>query len=321
MWSCPATPSPVMTGDRRDKAVDKLKEPLELRENGKVPFLTVAAWEPEGAQAVFSTRMGGVSKGEYAWMNMGFSTRDNPEFVRENRRAFWSATGVAPGSVAQAWQVHGDRVAVCYTAGNYRETDGLVTARSGVVLVGTFADCVPIYLFDPVARVVALAHAGWRGTLSAIAARAVEAMVTCGAKASQCMAVIGPAIGACCYLVDERVMTPFAEAFPTWTDLTRPDGGGGFFLDLKGINLRHLVNAGLSPSRVRVSGWCTACHPLVFFSHRRDSGRTGRMVGALWLTGVQEDSCRRLEKSERTEGRAPDAEGQKHTPGDQAPGR
>lgn len=276
-----------MTGGRPflgRKVVDKLEEPLRLRETDKVPYLSIVNWEDLGAKAVFSTRMGGVSQGEYAWLNLGLSTCDNPQWVQENRRVFWEALGVRRQDIAQTRQVHGSRVVLCETSGLYPETDGLVTSKPGVVLVGTFADCVPIYLFDPVASVVGLVHAGWRGSLSGVVLEALKLMVEAGAETSRCLVVVGPSIGQCCYGVDDTVIAPFRRDYPLWDDLVRTGDDGRYHLDLKEMNRRHLARAGVLLSRISVSGWCTSCNGVLFFSHRRDKGVTGRMVGAIWLT-------------------------------------
>lgn len=228
-------------------------------------------------------RHGGVSRGPYASLNMSVSTGDARENVRANRRAAFRALERDPLSLADAWQVHSAEVVVADEplgeAPPPPQADALVTHRPEVTLFMRFADCVPVLLFDPERRVVGLAHAGWKGTLSRVAAAAVKVMTErYGSRPSRIVAGIGPSIGPCHYAVGPEVVARVREAFPgAGDDLLRPMNGG-CHLDLWATNARVLREAGVE--QIEVSGLCTGCRPDEFFSHRAERGRTGRF-GAL----------------------------------------
>ena len=160
---------------------------IEHNKNGLV-YLTADGFEAAGGVAHgFSTRLGGVSEGIYATLNLGMNRGDAPDRVRENYRRFCAAIGADMGNIVCASQVHGDTVRTVTAADlgigldepEPWQADGLVTDIPGVTLAVYSADCLPILLYDPVRRVVGAVHAGWRGTALGIAAKAVERMVDC----------------------------------------------------------------------------------------------------------------------------------------------
>lgn len=245
---------------------------------------------------VFTGRHGGASGGPFATLNLAFHVGDEEAAVRRNRETVYRHLNLQPGDVVIAAQVHGAAVAVvdqrhagvgALAPPELPDVDALITATPGLVLGGLFADCVPVYLYDPVRKVVGLVHAGWRGTAAGITARAVDVMVrTFGTRPEDCLAVMGPAVGPCCYRVGDDV----AEAFrPLWEAKGEPplsgDGAGRWRLDLLLANRRWLVSAGLREARIVSSGLCTACRTALFFSHRRSGGRTGRCGAFVWLAG------------------------------------
>jgi polyphenol oxidase len=227
----------------------------------------------EGAPALyrvaFSTRLGGVSEGDFASLNLGIFTEDEPDRVVENRRRLCAAVGADPERTTMAWQVHGGRVTEAdgrgiVTPGTvFERCDGLWTGRPGYPLALLTADCLPIALAraDGEPRLGVL-HVGWRGLLAGIVEAGVEAVD--GARVA---AAIGPGIGPCCYEVDEEVAEPFRERFGSEVLV---EGR----LDLPGAAEAALTGAGVEEIE-RVTH-CTACEPDLFFSHRRDGGRTGR---------------------------------------------
>ncbi|MBC7105215.1 MAG: peptidoglycan editing factor PgeF [Firmicutes bacterium] len=273
------------------------------------PFLT-------GVGAVFTGRHGGVSRGPFATLNLAFHVGDDEAAVRRNRETVYRHLNLRPGDVVVAEQVHGAAVAVVDRrhAGSgalgppeLPGVDALLTAVPGLVLGGLFADCVPVYLYDPVRKVVGLVHAGWRGTAAGVAARAVAVMErTFGTRPGDCLAVMGPAVGPCCYRVGDdvaRALRPLCggEGPPfLWpAGEGRPShaaggprgpgegvpGAGRWRLDLWLANRRWLVSAGLREEHIAASGLCTACRTDLFFSHRREGGRTGRCGAFIWLPG------------------------------------
>jgi YfiH family protein len=156
------------------------------------------------------------------------------------------------------------------------EADAVVSVTPGVAACVSVADCVPVLLADPVGGAVAAIHAGWRGTAARAAAEGVRALAREGAEPGRLVAAVGPSIGPCCYEVSPELADRFGrEIGPEAVAL----GGGAPRLDLWRANVRVLLDAGLAAERIEVVGRCTACERELFFSHRRDAGRTGRQVG------------------------------------------
>ncbi len=220
----------------------------------------------------FTTRPGGVSPAPWDSLNLGGAVGDAAERVAENWRRLESATGLG---FARVRQVHGARVvradAPCAPA---EEADAVVSLRPGVAACVSVADCVPVLIADPESGAVAAAHCGWRGTLARAAAEGVRALAReAGAPPDRLLAAIGPSIGPCCYEVSADLAERFrAELGP----VVRGDGAPR--LDLWAANRRVLEEAGLRPERIDVLGRCSACERDLFFSHRRDAGRTGRQM-------------------------------------------
>ncbi len=165
--------------------------------------------------------------------------------------------------------------------------DAIVTNQPGVLVAVGTADCVPILLLDPVRRVSAAVHAGWRGTLGGIVPKTVGVMQNrFGCSLRSIRAAIGPSIGVCCYEVDGPVLAPLKRSFPYWADVVEDVKGTKAHLDLRGFNRRQLEETGVSPDRIETVNLCTACHPDLFYSYRRDGPRTGRMSSGIGFTGM-----------------------------------
>jgi YfiH family protein len=221
-------------------------------------------WDAPGPYAVaFSTRLGGVSTGAFASLNVGLRTDDAHENVEENRLLLCAAVGAAPDRLALNRQVHSAVVHRARAGARGEPGDGLWTDERGLPLLAVTADCVPVALARVTGERPALAilHVGWRGLLGGIVAAGVEVL---GGLAA---AAIGPGIGPCCYEVREDVAGPVRRAFGL--GLVR-DGR----LDLPAAVERALRAVGVV--RVDRLDPCTACDPDRFFSHRRDGGLTGR---------------------------------------------
>ncbi len=224
-----------------------------------------------GARAVFTTRRGGCSRGACASLNLGRWTDDEPAAVARNRDSIQQDLGVR---FAYGRQVHGTAITVAASATEQpEEADGQLTAIPGVAPMVLTADCLPIALAGR--GVVAMLHAGWRGLAEGIVAEGVAAMRQLAPAGARLAAAIGPGAGACCYEVDEEVHSRFA---PRGAEVRR-----GTNLDLKGVARLELERAGVA--EIHDVGLCTICsNPALFFSHRRDSGVTGRQAGVAWLT-------------------------------------
>lgn len=224
------------------------------------------------------TRLGGVSRPPFSSLNLGRSVGDSPDAVEENYRRVCQVLGVAHESLVTGYQVHSDRVAVVGRAHRgylLKDTDALVTDSVDICLTLRFADCVPLVFFDPVRQAVGLAHAGWKGTVSKIGGKVVEAMqFAYGCKPADIIAGIGPSIGPCCYQVGADVIQQVQQAFSGVDGLFVAQGDGSLHLDLWAANRRALEALGIEI--IEVSGLCTSCHRDEFFSHRGDKGQTGR---------------------------------------------
>lgn len=242
----------------------------------------------------FSTRIGGRSSGVYSGLNLGLLCGDEPDIVASNRRLFFAACGVEPERVSTVRQVHGKKVLVVGQSASpahaFEETalpeaDALVTACPGTAVATTHADCVPIILVDPIKRVVAAVHAGWRGTFHGIVSEALLVMEErFNTQAEQLLAAIGPAIGGCCYTVSTELYEEFQSKY---TGLGIASADQDFernpTLNLPEMNKEILIKYGVLPERIDVCALCTSCHPQEFFSYRRDQGQTGRHLSLVFL--------------------------------------
>lgn len=242
----------------------------------------------------FSTRLGGVSKGIYESMNLSFSRGDAREAVMENFNKFCGAIGVDPSDVVISAQKHNTAIynATEHDRGRgitrrlgYTDIDGLVTDKPGVALCTQYADCVPLFFADPVKRVVATSHAGWKGTAARIAALTVERMCSdYGCRREDIIAGIAPSIGPCCFEVDFPVYEVFSSMEECGQSCIEDKGNGKYHIDLWEINRRALLNAGIPAENITVTDLCTRCHPDVFWSHRAVGNNRGSLAAFIGMT-------------------------------------
>ncbi len=237
----------------------------------------------------FSTRQGGVSQGYLSSLNFAYN-REDAANVDENFRRFCGANGLPFESMVLTHQTHTDNVAIVDASfknkgreRSLRDTDGLVTAEPGLGLVCFVADCVPILLADPKAKVVSAVHSGWRGTVAGIAARAVEKMVTLGADPQNIIAAIGPSIGPCCFEVGPEVQEEFDRAFPGQLPFRPSRREGHSMIDLWQACRLVLEGAGVPKDRIFGCEICTFCNNEQFYSHRYTNGQRGNLIGAIAL--------------------------------------
>jgi hypothetical protein len=233
----------------------------------------VIRWQVDGYEVAFTTRVGGVSEGPYASLNLGRKSGDVPERADENRRIACAAICADVERLALNFQVHSTDVLRAAAGMRGEHADGLWTDEPGLPILAMSADCVPIALAraDAAEPAVAVLHAGWKGLLAGIVGTGTRALGD-----HELTAAIGPAIGPCCYEVGEEVAAPYRERF----------GDGvvhGRNLDLWTSAERALREAGVE--RIHRVDRCTACEPETFFSHRRDRGRTGRQGVIAYVAG------------------------------------
>ncbi len=225
----------------------------------------------------FSTRQGGVSQGPFASLNLGITEGDMLKRILINRRRFCNALHFAPSDLVQAEQIHSNQVLTVTASGINNGVDGLVTNQRGIFLSIKVADCAPILFYDPVQKVIAAAHAGWRGTVSGIIENTVNTLLDrYGSQPSQIIATVGPALHVCCYEVQSDVANQFSPEEIEVRD-------GKRFLNLSFAIHRRLLKLGLSEENIDLCELCTACNPQLFYSYRRDGDITGRMMGVIGL--------------------------------------
>ncbi len=253
-------------------------------------FFRIQAFDdsPSLTHAIF-TRRGGVSQEPFAALNLGVSVGDNPAAVAEN---FWRACrllNITPEQTAACHLIHSAEVITVTRANRQRvmgQADGLITAEPDVYLAMRFGDCTPLIFFDPRRGAVGLTHAGWRGTMKNAAGATVKMMVQqLGCRPEDIVAVIGPAIGPCCYEVGPDVVAAANQSFTEVDGLfSRRNGRSDrAFFDMWAANRRQLAASGVG--QIIQSELCTACRTDLFYSHRAEKGRTGRFGVMIGLRG------------------------------------
>ncbi|TVY00594.1 peptidoglycan editing factor PgeF [Cohnella terricola] len=271
-------------------------EPFQLnieKENPSSLFLLRSWSDLDGVTAGFTTRQA---------LNSALHVGDDPVAVLRNRERITNRLDWKIESFTCAEQVHSNHVHVVTPEDTGRgrndresaiqDTDALITNEPDVLLAMFFADCVPLYFYDPVTESLGLAHAGWKGTVAEIAVKTVEKMkAVYGVQPANLLAAIGPSIGSCCYEVDENVLrnvrpllASLRESNPSIddTNVVMPsETEGRARLDLKHLNRQLMIKAGIMPSRIEITSWCTSCRTDLLFSHRKEKGATGRMMS--WL--------------------------------------
>lgn len=266
------------------------KDTTVLKESGNVSYLEYLKLnEYPWLMNAFSTRKGGVSKGQYAEMNLSFTVGDDPETVRENYRIFGEAIGVRREQMIYAAQTHTNNVmrvdssrkgmGVVFDR-DYDDIDGLVTNEPGVCLVGSYADCVPLYFVDPVKRCIGLSHSGWRGTVSKIGRNTIELMQKeFGTDPSDLVCCIGPCICGDCYEVSSDVIEEFGKNYRSdqMEKICRPVPGKNekYMLDLAMANCLQFEDCGVKSENIVMPDLCTACNKDLLHSHRATGGKRG----------------------------------------------
>ena len=277
---------------KNDKNILKLKK----AKNGVEYFSFEALEKYEGLINGFSTRIGGVSEGPYASMNLSFSREPgNKEGVLENYKRMAKALGVKEDSFVLSYQEHSTNVRVVNKSDmgkgvsverDYRNIDGLITDERGITLGAFFADCIPLYFYDKEKQVIGLAHSGWRGTCKKMGAVMIDEMAKkFGTDAKDVIACIGPGICQDCYQVSEDVYEEFSKNFKSEDikSIFREDGEDHFRLSLWKANEIVLKEAGVLPENIFTSNICTACNQDLLYSHRIMGDIRGNMAAFLAL--------------------------------------
>lgn len=260
----------------------------EKTEKGGVRIFTFPRLGDTGVlRHAVSTRVGGISDGSYATLNMSYKVGDDPLAVSENRELLSKTIGMDLDRVVHVDQVHSDKVLELtaentpFGGGSLGEADGLITKEKGIPIMILVADCLPVLFFDPKNQAVGLAHAGWRGTVSHVAAKTLLAMGEAfGTKPEDVRAALGPCIGSCCYEVGGDVRDEFAAVFPWGEEVLQSHSSDRWKLDLSGANARQLLEVGMKEENLIRSGLCTVQNIELFYSHRAEASPekpTGRV--------------------------------------------
>ncbi len=269
------------------------KNRMQVKRNraGEVEYLTFPILEQTGlVRHLFTTRVGGVSKGIYSTMNVSYTRGDDKEAVDENFRRIAGVLGCSLADIVCSDQTHTTNLRVAgrsdggkgiLTPRDYTDIDGLLTDEPGLVLATFYADCVPLYFVDTKRKAIALAHSGWRGTVARMGKCVIEKMRECyRTDPSDIVAVIGPSICQECYEVSEDVAEAFVREFkkPGQADaLLRNKGGGKYQLDLWRANEFILEEAGIRREHIQVTDLCTCHNSGYLFSHRATNGKRGNL--------------------------------------------
>jgi len=270
-----------------------------LEESGQeLEYLTFPSFEESGlVKHLITTRLGGVSTGELATMNLSFTRGDREENVLENYRRIGRVLECGLEDMVASHQTHtvnirhvtaADRGKGIVKPRDYEAIDGLMTDEKGIALVTFYADCVPLLFLDPVHQAIGLAHSGWKGTVGRMGRHMAEAMAeTFGSKPSEMMAAVGPSICRECYEVGEEVAERFRHNFGGRKDcgriVTQGKTAGKYQLDLWLANRLILEEAGILPDRISVTDICTCHNSGYLFSHRGSNGHRGNLGVFLML--------------------------------------
>lgn len=268
----------------------------ELKEKNHVPYIQFKNLSATGiVKHGFSTRKGGVSTGIFSSMNLNFKRGDDPDAVMENYRRMAAALNMRVEDMVLSDQTHTTNVRVITEEDrgkgilkpqDYSDVDGMITNVPGIVLVTSYADCVPLYFVDPVRKAIGLSHSGWKGTVGHIGQKTVwKIHEVYGSEPKDIVAAIGPSICQSCYEVSDDVAEAFRANFTAdeAADILLDKGNGKYQLDLWKANWYVLTDAGILSEHLSVTDLCTACHPDLLWSHRKTNGQRGGLSAFLSL--------------------------------------
>ncbi len=268
---------------------------MKLNSVNGVEFYTFDIFEKTGlVEHMFSTKIGGVSEGCFESLDLSYTRGDDAERVTENFTRAAAAIGSDIKNITIARQTHETNIRLMdendrgrgVTKERYPESyDAIMTDKKGVMLVTLHADCVPVYFVDTNKKAVALAHAGWRGTVEKIAEKTVlKMMAEFGSCPEDILVGIGPSISKCCFEVSEDVRDEFMSKLAfSEKYIKNGEKEGKYYIDLKAINKEILTGVGIPEENIEVSNECTKCLEDKFFSHRRQGEKRGSMAAFLGL--------------------------------------
>ena len=241
----------------------------------------------------FTTRQGGVSQGIYNNLNTSLTKSDLRENVLGNLERVCSAIEVDYKKLVFSHQVHGDTIRVVTEEdigkgitiqSDIKSVDALITNVAGVPMITFYADCVPVFILDPVNKAVGLAHSGWKGTTFKIAVKTIQKMSEVyGTNPKDCLVGIGPSIEMKCFKIKEDAAALFKQSFNNWEVFMNKIDEEHYTADLWLAIKQMLMSIGVQEENITTSGLCTYCNEDLFFSHRRDKGSTGSLSSIIEL--------------------------------------
>lgn len=268
---------------------------MTIQKRNGVSYLTFDVFENAPLTAAVSCRDGGVSQGFFTSLNMGLHVGDDPSLVVENRKRFFDALGADSRTLINCSQVHGTHIEIVGKEDCGRgalsldtaipDTDGLITNEANVPITMNYADCTPLFFYDP-KGVIAVSHGGWRGTAGNIVGKTISMMEKkYGSKREDIRAAIGPAIGLECFEVGRDVIEAMKALFTDeeMKKLSCTKENGKFLFDLPGANHVLMRKAGIAEDHIEDCGICTYCHDDIFYSYRKAGGKTGRHMAVMIL--------------------------------------
>lgn len=281
--------------NRKGNREDNRKEPYLVCQN-QVPYLRFhmldqEKWLTHG----FSTRLGGVSTGCFASMNLGFLKGEPYAVVAENYRRLGSTVGFDWERAVLSYQTHTTNIkqVIAEDAGkgtvrerDYTDIDGLITDQPGIALVTFYADCVPLYFADRKNHVIGLSHSGWRGTVNQMGKKTLQAMQEAyGTKPEDVIAVVGPSICGDCFEVGPEVVEQFSKAFSRdqMERICKAGEADRSYLNLWEANRMILEDSGVPRAQIAVTDICTRCNPELLYSHRIMGPQRGNLAAILMI--------------------------------------
>ena len=274
-----------------------MSQDFELKELGQIKYFNCRELDNTNLVVnAFTTRTGGVSRTPFDNLNLSYNVGDKKSRVAENRKTILDALSIDYRTAVTAQQVHKDKISLVrkedkgkgafkYSKG-IAQTDALITDTPGITLLMCYADCVPIFILDPVKKAIALIHCGKKGTELELTLKTLTKMKKIfKTNPHSCLAAIFPSIGPCCYTIKEqnKINDYWLNKDKFNGELISKQNKSGRSLDLRKANYWQLIKAGLQEKNIFINEICTADHSELFFSYRRDKGNTGRMAAIFML--------------------------------------
>jgi len=262
--------------------------------NGEIQYITVPAWVSQRVKVGFSARTGGCSQAPYQSLNLGLHVGDDYAQVIANRQALTAALSASPEQMVCCQQVHGSEIALVDASLAGRgsviydtalpDYDGMVCHTPGLLLATFYADCFPLFFFDPVHRAVGLAHSGWKGVMGRIGARTVAEMGRCfNSRPPDIQVLIGPGIQSCCFEIGPELADRVRQEFSAVSSSIIDSRDTVYHWDLP-ATIRHILKqSGIRQDNIMGCDLCPACRTDLFFSYRKEGGVTGRMAAMIGL--------------------------------------